>query len=60
MKLRSWLPVAVFLGASIPVVLVLNATKTGGDFTVWIALAAGMLAMAVVQAWLGKRGEETR
>ncbi|MFO1267637.1 MAG: hypothetical protein U1F25_05685 [Rubrivivax sp.] len=60
MKLRSWLPVAVFLGVSIPVVLVLNATKTGGDFTVWIALAAGMLAMAVVQAWLGKRGEETR
>ena len=58
MKAQHWLPVAVFLGVSIPVVVLLNALDMGGEYRVWIALGAGALATAVMQSKLKSRGEQ--
>ena len=58
MKAQHWLPVAVFLGVSIPVVVLLNALDMAGEYRVWIALGAGALATAVVQSKLKLRGEQ--
>ena len=58
MKTQHWLPVAVFLGVSIPVVVLLNALDMAGEYRVWIALGAGALATAVVQSKLKLRGEQ--
>ena len=58
MKAQHWLPVAVFLGVSIPVVVLLNALDMGGEYRVWVALGAGALATAVVQSKLKSRGEQ--
>ena len=49
MKPQHWVPVATFLGVSIPLVLLLNALQVGGEFRVWIALAAGVAATAFAQ-----------
>ena len=58
MRAQHWLPVAVFLGVSIPVVVLLNALDMAGEYRVWIALGAGALATAVVQSKLKLRGEQ--
>ena len=58
MKAQHWLPVAVFLGVSIPIVVLLNALDMGGEYRVWIALGAGALATAVMQSKLKSRGEQ--
>ena len=58
MKPQLWLPVAVFLGVSIPIVVLLNALDMAGEYRVWIALGAGALATAVVQSKLKSRGEQ--
>ena len=60
MKAQHWLPVAVFLGVSIPIVVLLNALDMGGEYRVWVALGAGALATAVVQSKLKlkSRGEQ--
>ena len=59
MKPQHWVPVAVFLGVSIPLVLLLNAMNVGGEYRIWIALGAGALATAFAQSKLNQqRGEE--
>ena len=58
MKAQHWLPAAVFLGVSIPIVVLLNALDMGGEYRVWVALGAGALATAVVQSKLKSRGEQ--
>ena len=58
MKTQHWLPVAVFLGVSIPLVVLLNALDLAGEHRVWIALGAGALATAIVQSKLKSRGEQ--
>ena len=58
MKTQHWLPVAVFLGVSIPLVVLLNALDLAGEYRVWIALGAGALATAIVQSKLKSRGEQ--
>ena len=58
MKPQHWLPVAVFLGVSIPLVVLLNALDLAGEYRVWIALGAGALATAIVQSKLKSRGEQ--
>jgi hypothetical protein len=49
-KAKLWLPLAVFLGVSIPLVLILNAMGVGGEYRIWIALGAGALATAFTQS----------
>ena len=58
MKPALWLPLAVFLGVSIPVVLLLQALNVNPDYRVWIALACGALATAVTQNRLQNRARE--
>ena len=52
MKPQYWLPVTVFLAVSIPLVLLMNALDFGGEYRIWIALAAGALATAFAQSKL--------
>jgi hypothetical protein len=49
---QLWLPLAVFLGVSIPLVLLLNLFNLAGEYRLWIALGAGALATALVQSRL--------
>ena len=58
MKPEHWVPVAVFLGVSIPLVLLLNMLDIAGDNRVWIALGAGALATAFTQNKLQRSGEQ--
>ena len=58
MKTQHWLPVAVFLGVSIPLVMLLNALDWAGEYRLWVALGAGALATAAVQARMKSRGEQ--
>ena len=58
MKTPHWLPLAVFLGVSIPLLLPLNALHLASEYRVWIALGAGALATAVLQSKLKLRGEQ--
>jgi hypothetical protein len=51
-KAKLWLPVAVFLAVSIPLVLLLNAVSVGGEYRIWIAIGAGALATAFAQSRL--------
>ena len=52
MRPQYWVPVTVFLAVSIPLVVLLNATDLGGEYRIWIALAAGALATAYAQSKL--------
>ena len=56
MKAQYWLPTAVFLGVSIPLLLLLTEFDLGGEYRLWIALGAGALATALVQRRLQSRG----
>ena len=58
MKTPHWLPLAVFLGVSIPLLLPLNTLHLASEYRVWIALGAGALATAVLQSKLKSRGEQ--
>ena len=58
MKPQHWVPVAVFLGVSIPLVLLLNVMDVGGEYRLWIALGAGALATALAQSRMGKQGDQ--
>ncbi len=58
MKRAHWLPVAAFLGVSIPLVLLLNALQVGGDHRLWIALGAGALTAAFTQSKLRLNSDE--
>jgi hypothetical protein len=57
-KKEHWLPPLVFLGVAVPVVLVLNMLDIGGDYRIWIALGAGVLATAVAQSRLKSGGPQ--
>ena len=52
MRPQYWVPVTVFLAVSIPLVLLMNVLDFGGEYRIWIALAAGALATAVAQSKL--------
>jgi hypothetical protein len=58
MKPQHWVPVTVFLGVSIPVVLILGTLDVLSEHRVWIALAAGVLATAFAQSRLKSGGEQ--
>ena len=55
MKPQYWVPPAVFLGVSIPLVLLLNAMDVGGEFRIVIAIGVGALATAFAQGKLKQR-----
>jgi 4-hydroxybenzoate polyprenyltransferase len=57
MKPQLWLPTVVFLAVSIPLVLLMNLLNFGGDYKVWIAIAAGALATAYTQKKLKNKGD---
>jgi hypothetical protein len=57
-KPQHWVPVLVFLGVSIPLVLLLNLMDVGGEFRVVIAIGVGALATAFAQGKLKQRGEQ--
>jgi hypothetical protein len=57
-KPLHWVPVAVFLCVSIPLVLLLGAFDVGGEYRLWIALGAGALATAFAQGQLKRKGEQ--
>ena len=57
MKTEYWLPAAVFLGVSLPLVMLLNEFDLGGEYRLWISLGEGALATALVQRRLKSRGE---
>ena len=58
MTLQHWVPVAAFLGVSIPVVLLLDTMQFGGEYRLWIAIAAGALASAFAQSRVKRQGEQ--
>jgi uncharacterized membrane protein SpoIIM required for sporulation len=58
MKPQLWLPLLVFLGVSIPLVLLLNAFNVGGEYRIWIAIGAGAMSTAFVQSRLAARGNK--
>ena len=58
MKPQHWVPVAVFLAVSIPLVLLLGALNIGGEFRLVIAIGAGALATAFAQGRIKQRGEQ--
>ena len=60
MNPRHWVPVLAFLVVSIPLVLLLNALHVGGEYRVWIAMAAGSLVAGLAQARLKSRGKDDR
>ena len=49
MKPEVWVPTVVFLISAVGVLLLLRMVDVGGEYRVWIAMAAGMLATAIVQ-----------
>ncbi|GEM_PF-4323214 len=55
LKPQLWLPVAVFLAVSIPLVWLLNALDVGGDYRVWLAIGAGALATGYTQTRLAAK-----
>jgi hypothetical protein len=59
-KPQLWIPVAVFLAVSMPLVLLLNALQVGGEYRVWIAIGAGALATAFAQSRLAKQADAQR
>jgi hypothetical protein len=62
-KAKLWLPLAVFLGVSIPLVLLLNLFNVGGEYRIWIAIAAGALATAFAQSRMqasSRAGSQTK
>ena len=59
MKPEVWVPTVVFLIAAVGVLLLLRMVDVGGDYRVWIAMAAGMLATAIVQSKMKARGDQS-
>ncbi len=58
MKAQLWLPLATFLGVSLPVLLLLQVFDQFAEHRVWIALGAGALATAFVQSRMKPRGDK--
>ncbi len=58
MKPQHWVPVTVFLGVSIPLVMLLNAIEVGGEYRIWIAIGVGALATAFAQNRIERQGEK--
>jgi hypothetical protein len=56
-KAELWVPVTVFLAVSIPLVSLLNLLDVGGEYRVWLAIAAGALATGYAQTRLAGRAE---
>ena len=56
MNRSTWMPPAVFLAASLPIVWPLNQFDVAADYRIWIALAMGALTTAFAQSRL-KAGE---
>jgi hypothetical protein len=54
-KPQYWLPVTVFLAVSIPLVWLLNAIEVGGEYRVWLAIAAGAIATGLVQSRMSRQ-----
>ena len=59
MKPEYWVPPAVFLAVSVPLVLLLNVLEVGGEYRLWIALGAGVLATVFAQNKLKNRRDGT-
>ena len=58
MKTEYWLPAVVFLGVSVPLLMLLNELDLASEYRMWISLGAGALATALVQRRLKSRGEQ--
>jgi hypothetical protein len=57
-KLETFIPVAVFLAVSIPVVWLLNALDFGGEYRVWVAIGVGALATGYAQSRLAAKHQQ--
>jgi hypothetical protein len=58
MKPQAWVPTVVFLIAALGALFLLRAMDFGGEYRVWMALAAGMLATAIVQSKMKSQGDQ--
>lgn len=54
MDARTWLLPAVFLGTSMPTLLLLHKLDVGGDYRIVIAIVVGVLATAIAQARMAR------
>jgi hypothetical protein len=54
MKKEYWLPSVVFLAASIPTVLILQALAWGGDYVLLLSMGVGALATSFILPKLKK------
>ena len=52
LKPALFIPVGVFLAVSVPLVWLLNALDVGGEYRVWLAIAAGAIATGYAQTRL--------
>jgi hypothetical protein len=57
-KAELWVPVTVFLAVSIPLVSILHALDVGGEYRVWLAIAAGALATGYAQTRLARQSAQ--
>jgi hypothetical protein len=58
MNPRTFLLPAVFLGTSIPTVLLLHFLDIGGDFRIAIAIGVGVVATAFTQGRMARRKDD--
>ena len=58
MKPTTWIPPVVFLATSVPALLIMQALEFGGDYRIWIAVGAGVLATAFAQSRLMAQGDK--
>ncbi|MEK0419004.1 MAG: hypothetical protein RI949_3010 [Pseudomonadota bacterium] len=58
MKPHVWVPPVVFLITALGALFLLRAADLGGDYRVWMAMAAGMLVTALVQSKMKVRGDQ--
>lgn len=55
LKPQYWLPVVVFLGTSVPAVLLLQTLDWGGEYRLWIAIVFGGVLTAYAQSRLAAK-----
>ena len=58
MKPHTWVPTVVFLIASMGTLFLLRMLDVGGDYRIWVAIVAGVLATALVQSKMKVQGEQ--
>jgi hypothetical protein len=59
-KKEHWVMPLVFLGVSVPVVLLLQLLDIGGEYKLWIAVIAGGIATSTAQMRVRKAEQERR